>query len=139
MPFSRIEIGAQVAVPKNCFEVHVTYMFGDADSYSKEVYHFSTEEDLLTFVNFLQDLKDSPYQTGSLRYEPHKHPDFDKFVINEAKDELWDEDSEHYLYATTAQMENWPNDYDGWGVGKVDEYFVTRYNEKGEAFSVSFT
>lgn len=136
MPYSEAVIGSSFNKVVDTFEVTVNFMFGDADNYSREVWKFKKEEDVVLFANFLKDLIDSPYQTGSLRYEPHNHPDFAKFTIVE-RDDLWKED-DSYLYEETAQVEFWPNDVDGWGVGKVEDFNTVYFDESGVPHSVTF-
>lgn len=136
MAFTKVKIGKPVSTPKSCYDFNVTFMFGDADNYKDIGWAFFNEEDAVEFANFLQDLKNSPHQRDSLRYHPHRHPSFSKFVIVE-EDGMFGDDDE-YIYAETAQLEYWPNDVDGWGVGKVDSFSAVYYDERGNAASITF-
>lgn len=132
--FKKLTVGKQSGTPKNVFKIDVRFMFGDADNYSNEQWHIQDEDLVLELCNMLQDLKTAPHHRDSLRYYPEDHPSFPKFVFVEDA-EFFDEDDE-YIYGEDIPLESWPNDVDGWGVGKVENFRVTYFDISGCEFSV---
>lgn len=132
--YTQLTVDKEVATPKNIFEVDVRFMFGDADNYTNERWLIEDKDLVLELCNMLHDLQTAPHSRDSLRRNPEKHPDFPKFVfVEDAK--FFDENDE-YIYGEDIPLESWPNDVDGWGVGKVEAFNVTYYDISGKKFSV---
>lgn len=126
--------------PTNCFEICINFMFGDADSYTSETFHYSDKmrDEVLGLANFLDEL--SVYSNPYSR-KPEKHPEFSKYVLNESDDSYWLEEegpNGNYYSLASAKIEFWPNDPDGWGVAKVDSFVVNYIDENGSLYSVTF-
>lgn len=124
--------------PRNCFEITISFSFGDADNDKKVVIYYPKDmkAELIDMINFYQETSQREWVKA-----PEKHPMYHLFFRDESNGAYWnDEPDEHgeYYKFKTAMLDYWPCDIDGWGVAKFDGIAVRYINKLGYIHQVDF-